>query len=722
MYQLVRGKPFEEIVFTEIKAKKGRYRNKMVCDDIFTFDTETTSDYIDENGKPFMFDYDEPEKAQNAIKHSLCYLWQFGINEDTRYIGRNLEDFALLLDNLRHYCPHLKIIYIHNLSFDFNFLLNVFKFDSVFARKPRHPMTARVNNVNVEFRCSFVLTNLKLETWATSNNLQARKKTGLLNYRQMRTPLTVLTRDEIDYSIGDLDVMYYGLLVYKNQYGHICNIPLTHTGKMREKCKEVMEKEYYYCEKVTKLMPQTLDEYVRQAHAFIGGSVFCNWLYKNRTIKENKRRGIYMDAYDITSSYPWVLINNKYPMSPFYKTTNYEKYMYNDKYVYLIEFECYGIESNYNCHFMSRSKALKIKGCETDNGRIIRADYGRFILTSVDYELFERLYTTTKVVILNFRWSVAKPLNNTFRKFILDLYVGKTQLKGVKSDDGSVEQLYQNLKENLNATYGDFVTKIFSDLILFDQNKHNVNGEIWDVKPLDDELFSKDLKSLNKKKYKNYKAFCQGIFVTAWARQRIWDAVLSGLDENIMYSDTDSLKVYNYKGSFFEDNNKYVLTRHKELAKELNIDITAFSPLDKKGNPHPLGVWDNEGRYKEFRSLGCKQYIYKDNDGLHLTCAGVSKLAVKAFNSVSDFKPDRRLTEKELKNCVDEFGHSAEKLIPFYSDDYPVITYPDGYKCRYKYGVCLMPTTFNLSITPNDMTYLMGEVMLRLNKSYYKHS
>ena len=224
---------------------------------------------------------------------------------------------------------------------------------------------------------------------------------------------------------------------------------------------------------------------------------------------------------------------------------------------------------------------------------------------------------------------------------------------------------------------------------------------------------------LQKRRFENYKAFCQGIFVTAHARARIWRAVIE-LDEHIMYSDTDSLKLFDYDGDYFERENEVVLTRHAEIAKELDIDINDLSPVDIKGNKHPLGVWEFEGYYKEFKSLGCKQYLYSDKKGLHLTCAGVSKLAVKCFDTVDDFKIDRRLTEKELKACDDGNGHTAEKLTPYYSDDYPVVKYPDGYVCKYKYGVCLMPTTFNLTITAQDLLCLYNEVNQRLNKSYYK--
>ena len=159
MYQLIRGKPIDKIDFKCERATSGKYRNRLVCDNIFTFDTETTSDYIDENGDVFMFDYDNPSKAENALKHSVCYLWQFGIDEDTRYIGRELTDFAMLLYELIQYIAisAIKIIYVHNLSFDANFIQNVIKFDDVFARTPRHPMSITNHFYGIEFKCSYVL-------------------------------------------------------------------------------------------------------------------------------------------------------------------------------------------------------------------------------------------------------------------------------------------------------------------------------------------------------------------------------------------------------------------------------------------------------------------------------------------------------------------------------------------------------------------------------------
>lgn len=708
-YEVKRGIAIKDIQFDVFKAPSGRYRNKMVCDNIFTFDTETTSDFLDENNRPFMFDYDNPEKARKATKHSLVYLWQFGI-DDNRYIGRDICDFVDLLYELKQYCPFRKFIFIHNLSFDFNFLNNIVKFDEVFARKARHPIYAYVSKFAVEFRCSYVLMSLGLEKWGESLNLPARKKVGLLDYRVMRTPRTPLTDDEIDYALADLDVMYYGLDALKKQYGHICNIPLTHTGKTRLACTERMKGEINYNKKVTELMPQTLDEYITQAHAFIGGVVLCNWLYKNRVIED-------VDAYDIASSYPWVLINCKYPMGRFYNAPKGKerRYMYNDNFLYIVHFKAYDVDSNYNCHFLSTSKALSLKGAMRDNGRLVSAKTAEYILTSVDYELFLKCYSTSKIDIITFRFCRCGYLNNTFRKFVIELYKNKTTLKNVVGQ----EELYQNSKQSINSLYGDYVTKIFTDTVTYNQ-RINVDTN-WGKVVLDDEIFNKKLQSVNKKKFTNYKAFIQGVFVTAHARARIFDAVVNGLDENIVYTDTDSLKMVNYHGDYFERQNKVVLTRHEEIARDLGIDVSELSPVDIKGNKHPIGIWETERHVKRFKSTGCKQYLCEYDDGtLYLTCAGVSKLAVKCFKSIEDFNIHTTLTEKQLKECSDGKGHTAEKLTPYYSNSYPDVVYPDGYKCRYRYGVCLMPTTFDISITPDDLYTLFTIVKEKLNECYYK--
>lgn len=711
-YIVYKGVPIEQINFNIIRAtSSAKYRNKYICDDIMCFDTEATNGFII-NNKVVQFDYDNPEPYKECEKHSLVYFWSFAINENI-YIGRELYDFLDLIRDLHNNCPFYKIIYIHNLSYDFNFLLNIFKFDSVFARKSRHPLVADVNKFRLTFRCSYLLTNLSLENWGDAYKLSIKKKVGHLDYSKIRTPLTPMTEEEIEYGVYDVMTMVAGLQYYKNQYEHIYNIPLTHTGKMRRECESIMSKEIYYNKKITDLMPENLEEYEEQCDAFIGGTVLCNWLYKDRKIKN-------LEAWDIASSYPFVLVTGLYPMSKFYIARgNYEQYMYNKNYLYIVKFKAKNVESNFNCHFLSKSKANSTLKAEADNGRLIRAEEIIYTLTSIDYELFLKCYTSESIEILSFKWCKAGYLNNSFRKFILKLYADKTTLKGVDE----MYSIYMNKKEYINSAYGDFVTKIFADDIIFDLEKSLVDETPWSKDELDEEKYQKKLSTVKKKQYKNYKAFVHGIFVTANARKRLWDAITyQDMDEHMVYTDTDSIKAHNYKGDFFEKENQRVLELNQKIANDLGVSIELFQPNDKYGNPHPLGVWEHEDTYEEFKSLGCKQYIYKTKDGLHLTCAGVSKLAVKCFKSVDDFRIDRHLTEKELHECKDNKGHTAEKLIPYYSTNYGTVVYPDGYISKYKFGICLMPTTFNLSMSLTDLYYLFNEVREKETEIFLKSS
>ena len=388
MYTVYQGLPIEEIKFNIVRANSTKYRNQYICDDIMCFDTEATNGFII-NNKVVPFNYDNPKPFKDCEKHSLVYFWSFAIN-DNIYIGRELYDFVYLIHDLHRCCPFYKIIYIHNLSYDFNFLINIFKFDSVFARKSRHPLVADINKYKLEFRCSYLLTNLSLENWGDAYNLSIKKKVGSLDYSQIRTPITPMTNEEIEYGVYDVLTMVAGLKYYKEQYQHIYNIPLTHTGKMRRECEAVMAKETFYNRKITDLIPKTLREYKEQCDAFIGGTVLCNWMYKDRLIKD-------LEAWDIASSYPFVLVTGLYPMSKFYTAgADYEKYMYNPNYLYLVKFKATNVESNYNCHFLSKSKANSTVKPQVDNGRIIKADEIVYTLTSVDYELFLN-FTPTKL-------------------------------------------------------------------------------------------------------------------------------------------------------------------------------------------------------------------------------------------------------------------------------------------------------------------------------------
>ena len=174
--------------------KKGESGNKRIfCEDIFTFDIETTSYFYESDLKPYLYTagYD-PDYWAGANAGALPYLWQFSINE-RYYYGRDIKDFRRVLDD---FPPDMKvIIFIHNASFEWHFL-DFLTWDKLFAKSEHKPIKFSCREYpNIEFRCTLSLENRSLASWGES--LGIPKLVGALDYNQMRTPLTPLTDDEL---------------------------------------------------------------------------------------------------------------------------------------------------------------------------------------------------------------------------------------------------------------------------------------------------------------------------------------------------------------------------------------------------------------------------------------------------------------------------------------------------------------------------------------------
>jgi hypothetical protein len=300
--------------------------------------------------------------------------------------------------------------------------------------------------------------------------------------------------------------------------------------------------------------------------------------------------------------------------------------------------------------------------------------------------------------------STTRYLPNEFRKYILELYCNKTTLKGIAGQ----EELYMQSKQFVNSLFGMMVTKDISDDIIFD-------GELWTKDELTIEKFIEKIDIKKRSLSKNFLSFQFGIWVTAYARRNLWNAILA-LDEYVVYCDTDSVKYLAIADdSYFDEYNADVLGKYEILANDIGVPANMFYPKSPKGKVCYIGVFDTEDAcidkngniqtVPEFRALGAKKYIYRDrNDNeLHMTVAGVSKKAVKCLNNdINNFETGTTFTEKDLKNA------DAVKLTPYYLNDIEEITFPDGYKNTYKYGINLMPTTYNLSITPSDLLLLFN--------------
>ena len=295
-------------------------------------------------------------------------------------------------------------------------------------------------------------------------------------------------------------------------------------------------------------------------------------------------------------------------------------------------------------------------------------------------------------------------LPKDYVKTVLDLYVQKTTLKGVKGKE--VE--YQVSKENVNSAYGMTVTDPCRHEIIYDKDEGWLSEEPDFVEVLD-----KYNKSTQRFLY-----YAWGVWITAYARANLWSGILE-FGKDYIYSDTDSLKVFNMdKHQKYIDNyNKEITSKIERCLKLYEISRSLAKPKTIKGEEKPLGVWDYEGTYSMFKTLGAKRYMYVEDDKLHITIAGVGKNAGAEF-LMWKYKTIDNVFKHFNEGLIFPSSYGAEgknasgKLCHTYIDGYISGYVEDylGHKSRFEeYSmVYLEPTEYSLSLDEAFKNYLLG--------------
>lgn len=557
---------------------------------------------------------------ENVVKHSLMYCWQFCIN-GCFVFGRTIEDLITVFEKISSLAgkDNRIIVWVHNLAFEFQFIRKILKWKKVFSISPRKPIYAITEN-GIEFRCTYILTNYSLEKLGEQLRIyDIEKAVGDLDYSLIRTPETPLSDLEINYCRLDVFVVaaYIQECIIKEKT--ICNIPLTATGYCRRYVKHNClyaggaKKQRYVNTEYRQLM-QALTiadekEYKQLVRAFQGGFTHPSNLHSMQTLYN-------VSSIDFTSSYPYVLLSEMYPMSKgqLVEINNDDELNYYLKYYCCIfDVELFGVESRYkNEHYISTSHCYIKDRVLSDNGRVVRADKILTTITSIDWKIINRVYYFDKKIIKNFRIYKKGYLPKPIIESIIKLYKDKTELKGVEGK----EEEYLNAKGLINSVFGMMVTSISKPEIVYQDDQ-------WKVEPAN---MKKDIERYNKS-MKRFLFYPWGVFCTAYARVNLWRGILEFKDDYI-YSDTDSIKCLN-----LDNHSEYIHLYNEECKRKLHrmckhykLNYDDLEPVTIKGVKKPLGIWDYEGTYKKFKTLGAKRYLYLDSDDvLHMTVAGVNK-------------------------------------------------------------------------------------------------
>lgn len=559
-------------------GKKIRYKNIITA-----FDIETT--------------------RIKEIEQSIMYIWQWNFDGIGCVVGRSWQEFVYFCEKLNKRLPKdtMIVVFDHNLSYEFQFLAGIYNFneDEVFCIDNRKILYCNMFN-RFQFRCSMLHANAGLRTYLKDYN--ARHQKLEMDYTEDRYPWTELNDEDLHYAINDVVGLCEAVQEdMKQHHDDLYTFSLTSTGNVRRILKADMQhaRDYF----VKHVLP-SLHIHTLLREGFRGGNVHANRLCTGLKLSD-------VGSVDESSAYIFAIMCCPVPIKQFMplveNSVEYVDYMIRTKNAVIFRVRFTGIKTKKHwepCPYISTDKCWQYDdtSLRSDNGRVISCDEIMTTLTDVDFKIIRSMYEWDDIEIIEGYAAAYGYLPNKIRDITRKLYQDKTSLKGVKGKE--IE--YAMAKALLNACYGCFVQNPIRVMTLFR------NGEY-----IDD-----NSKSFNEL----YDAYCRntwscyqwGVWITAWSRYNLQvaiDKVNRTPGAQFVYCDTDSVK---YRGDVnFDDINKERIKRCKKVG--------AFA-YDPKGNIHYMGVFESEGRYEYFKTLGAKKYIFNyPGEDIQITIAGVDK-------------------------------------------------------------------------------------------------
>ena len=590
------------IVYDVIKTNKKIDYINLSC----SLDIETTSTML-----------------SGGVKAAFMYVWAIQIGVDSEVIyGRTWEELVALLEllstELELFENRRLVIYVHNLGYEFQFMRKYFTWLDVFSLSERNPLKA-LCDLGIEFRCSYKLSGFSLDN--TAKNLvkhRIKKLTGTVDYDLIRTHDTILTLEDLDYVKNDVQIVTAYIDEQIDYYKDITKIPMTNTGRVRayvrQNCyytaknhRKTDRGKYFRYRKIMEDLTLTPAIYTQLKRAFMGGFTHANANYSGQVLEK-------VSSIDFTSSYPAVMVSEKFPMSRFKEVvirSESELNKYCSKYAMIFDIRFTNIKAKISQEvYISESKCTSLTNPSINNGRVFSADVLATTITEVDLDIMKQVYTWDSIELANVKYAHKGYLPKAIIESILTLYQDKTALKGIQGKE--VE--YMLSKGMLNSIYGMCVTDVVKNNAVYTTD--------WSTE-IANPLEVIDKYNTSKTRFLYYP---WGVWVTAYARRNLWTGILA-IGNDYVYSDTDSLKLLNYEKhiDYIKWYDSLIIDKMTDVCNHYKINPDLLKPKTKEGVEKMLGVWDFEGTYSRFKTLGAKRYLVEENSKLQLTVAGLSK-------------------------------------------------------------------------------------------------
>lgn len=679
----------------DVKKSRRKTEKQRILNVFSAFDIETSTVWCN------------PDRTLHDV-HSFMYTWQFQL-EGYTVKGRTWESFFSWLrvlqdaiaqigkDNMLSKNP-LLVIWVHNLAFEWTFLSGLYPFtnDECFFRDVRKPIYCRMFET-FEYRCSYIQTNLSLDALCKQTGVEMKLSGQKYDYEKIRFPWTELSEYEQEYCTRDVESLVKAMKYRLEKSGDtLVTVPLTSTGYVRRDCKAALADDYLF---IRDLKPRE-KEYRLLRKAFRGGNTHANRYYVGKIVDD-----VY--SYDISSSYPTQQLTQLFPMRPF-KWLELEGAPAWRKFERIFTFIGlgYAVVGTYQFKnlrlinprepipYISLSRTESY-GYRLDNGRILEAEYCEISMTEIDLKIVLEQYQYDELDILECMVAQKDYLPAAYRAVIQEYYNRKTALKGDDSEEGIY--MYAKMKSLLNAVFGMSATDPIHQEIIYSDGEYTVSGY--------DSFTKEEILKLLKNA-----SFCYqwGTYTTALARAQLQEAIkLCG--DKILYCDTDSVKT---AGPV----NISVLN---DRLKKAAITQNAFAD-DRNGKRHYIGLFEDDGHYRQFITQGAKRYAFiKDNGRMGITVAGVTKkideetvwkdekgeeynptFAVEELKTLKRFKPG--MVWKEAGGTISVYNDN---------DDFDYQDPASGKSVHITRNVAIVPTTYEMTYA-KDYRLLLGEIQL----------
>lgn len=597
------------------------------------------------------------------------------------YYCRTINDLFSFLDSIQHKLSdgleNRMIIYVHNLSYDYVFLRNELISHYGIPINSLAVKTHKYVSMDFgffEFRDSYILTQKSLDKLTKDENIKVKKAVGYWDYNKIRSPHSERSLKEKYYVNVDTISLCLALRsVFRSRKCCTSDVPLTSTGFIRNECRKRSrtDKKWRYKFKELEL---TYNDYLILSEVFHGGYTHANRYYIDVICHD-------LLSFDFASSYPAVMLYEKFPMEKFKKTN---KITIDDIIDMSDDFAFFGYVTIANLKLdtkspmppiaLSKCKTIKRDGLIVDNGRIVECKFLKIPFSDPDLIAIIDNYSFSYISVSDCRYARKDYLPKWFRDYIQELYYNKCTLKNVDPIN------YMISKGMLNSLYGMCAQKILREEI-----QENFDDCTWNKKMQDETEFNKFYS-----KSSSFLPYQWAIWVTAYAQRNLF--LLGKNCGTWIYSDTDSCKGTNWNLEGVEKYNKNIEKKAKN---------TGYGIVEYNGKRFIIGQAENEtdkSIITEFKTLGCKRYCYRQDGKLHLTVAGVPKMAITELkNDINNF--GKNFTFHSVVNDIENY-YGSNKLRPEYhiknESEYIEVL---GEKIKIDSFIILQPTDYILDQT-----------------------